>query len=115
MTHTTTSFHSEAWVETQIRKYLNTLKPHIWFVKHGQYGVPDRLVCYKGFFLAIEVKNSSPSSKCTPKQQQNSKEIERAGGWFVEAHSVEDVKQIIAAMDSHHDWITASLDNGESG
>lgn len=93
--------------ETQIKKdiidYLDSLGPQCWHVAYhnmgyGKRGVPDRLVCYRGQFLAIEVK-SGPDKKPTKWQERCLQEIRVAGGWRVVAYNVEQVKHVIALID----------------
>lgn len=55
-----------------------------WFIKYwggGQFtkaGIPDLLVCCKGYFLAIELKG--PTGKPSPLQRHTIEEIKKAGG-----------------------------------
>lgn len=68
--------------ENEIKKHLK--KRGAWFLKYwggGTYtrkGVPDLLVCYKGRFVAIEVK--SDTGKISPEQRQEMAYIEGSGG-----------------------------------
>ena len=74
---------AEKQFENKIKAYLKEKKA--WFIKYwagAQYtksGVPDLLVCYKGHFIAIEVKaeNGRPSEL----QLYNIKKITEAGGY----------------------------------
>lgn len=73
---------AEKQFENKIKAYLK--EKGAWFIKYwagAQYtksGVPDLLVCYKGKFIAIEVKaeNGKPSEL----QLYNLRKIEEAGG-----------------------------------
>lgn len=68
--------------ENKIKKYLKN--KGAWFIKYWagaaptKAGVPDLLVCYKGKFIAIEVKatNGKPSDL----QLYNIRKINDAGG-----------------------------------
>lgn len=68
--------------ENKIKKYLK--EKGAWFIKYwagSQFtksGIPDLLICYKGKFIAIEVKaeNGKPSDL----QKYNIRKIEEAGG-----------------------------------
>lgn len=68
--------------ENKIKAYLKS--KGAWFVKYWagaqftQAGIPDLLVCYKGKFIAIEVKAAGghPSEL----QLYNLRKIEAAGG-----------------------------------
>ena len=73
-----------------------------WVVKvHGSpyqdKGTPDLLACYKGFFVAIEVK--TPRGVPRPEQEQARKEIIAAGGRALITHQVEEVTNVLDAID----------------
>jgi Holliday junction resolvase len=56
-------------------------------------GIPDLLCCYRGQFMALEVKTDE--GKTTALQEYNLKEIEKAGGIAITVRSIDDVKSII--------------------
>lgn len=68
--------------ENRIKAYLKN--KGAWFIKYwggGKFtkaGIPDLLICYKGRFIAVEVKaaNGKPSDL----QLYHLKKIEEAGG-----------------------------------
>lgn len=73
-----------------------------WCVKiHGSpyqdRGTPDILACYKGRFIAIEVKTSRGVPE--PEQLEARKQILKAGGKSIITHMVEEVKDVIDAID----------------
>lgn len=73
-----------------------------WVVKvHGgpyqDKGTPDLLACYKGFFIAIEVK--TPRGAPGPEQEQAQKEIITAGGRALITHQVREVADVLNAID----------------
>lgn len=87
-------------IENKIKTYLKSIGAYC--VKyHGnkfsQVGVADLLVCYKGRFLAIEIKNEI--GKTSPLQEENILMVKRAGGISFVARSVEEVKEIIKDID----------------
>lgn len=55
----------------------------------GRIGCPDILVCWSGQFVGIEVK--SKTGRPSKAQLEVGKDIERAGGRWVLARSIEDV------------------------
>ena len=73
---------AEKQFENKIKAYLK--EKGAWFLKYwagAQYtktGIPDLLVCYKGKFIAIEVKaeNGKPSEL----QLHHIEQIRKAGG-----------------------------------
>lgn len=73
-----------------------------WCVKiHGSpyqdRGTPDILACYKGRFIAIEVKTSRGVPE--PEQLAAQKQILKAGGKSIITHKVEGVKGVLDAID----------------
>lgn len=86
----------EKSIENKIKSYLKS-KGAYYFKHHGnqysQVGVPDIIVCYKGKFIGIEVKNEK--GKTSPLQEANLKMINDAGGISIVARCVEDVEKVI--------------------
>ena len=90
-------------VVAEIKKYLSSLGGNVFFWKehggpYGTSGVPDIICCYRGRFLGLEVK--LPSGKLTELQKRAIEKINRAGGIACRVESVEDVRAIIARVDS---------------
>ena len=90
-------------VVAEIKKYLSSLGGNVFFWKehggpYGTSGVPDIICCYKGRFLGLEVK--LPSGKLTELQKRAIEKINRAGGIACRVESVEDVRAVIARVDS---------------
>ena len=86
----------EKSIENKIKAYLRS-KGAYCVKYHGnqfsQVGVADLLVCYKGRFLAIEIKNET--GKTSPLQDVNIQMVKDAGGISFVARSVEDVRAVI--------------------
>ena len=87
-------------IENKIKTFLKSIGAYC--VKyHGnkfsQVGVADLLVCYKGRFLAIEIKNEI--GKPSALQEANILMVKQAGGISFIARSLEDVKEIIKDID----------------
>ena len=86
----------EKSIENKIKTYLRS-KGAYCVKYHGnqfsQVGVADLLVCYKGRFLAIEIKNET--GKTSPLQDVNIQMVKDAGGISFVARSVEDVRAVI--------------------
>lgn len=87
----------ESQLVQNIRKYLSTLPKCFFWKEHGgQYGtagIPDIIVCYKGRFIALEVKIGS--NQPTRLQAATIEQIRRAGGIAVVVRSVDEVKEIM--------------------
>lgn len=62
-----------------------------------QRGTPDILCCYNGRFLGIEVKEGK--DRLSEIQIAQGKQIEWAGGYFVVAACIEDVKEVMEVID----------------
>ena len=61
-------------------------------VRPNGVGVPDRIFCINGRFVAIEVKREK-MFKIAPKQLEHQQKIINAGGISIIAHSWEEVKK----------------------
>lgn len=67
-------------------------------------GCPDILACYRGYFLAIEVKREQDGAYgVTRKQMYEISAIDRAGGLTLIAASVKDVELVVNAIDERAD------------
>lgn len=69
-----------------------------WYVKYhghraGRAGVPDILACFRGRFIAIEVKQ--PTGRTTKLQDMELAALERAGAVTVIATSKEQVEEVL--------------------
>lgn len=89
----------EKTIQSAILKFLNSLHPEVYAVKvilANKRGVPDILCCYKGKFIAIEVKR--PESKTPNYQLFQGQLIKDAGGvWYV-VNGVDDVIAILTLL-----------------
>lgn len=83
---------NEIQLTKAIRKYLDMLGIWNWKPMQGLgavKGIPDIICCWKGRFIAIEVKVGS--NKPSKYQECKIKEINRAGGLAFVAYSIDDV------------------------
>ncbi len=64
---------------------------------YQEVGIPDLLICYRGRFVGLEVKQ--PGEEPTAKQKQVLHEIEAAGGRAVAVTTVEEVVDLLAKID----------------
>jgi hypothetical protein len=58
-------------------------------------GIPDLLVCYRGFFIGLEVKQPGAEHTVRPRQKHILKQIEESGGIAEVVSSVEQVAMIL--------------------
>jgi hypothetical protein len=91
---------NEAQITEKIKAYLIGIDDCFWFKEHGgiygSNGIPDLIICYKGKFVALEVKTKG--GKTTALQEAALKQIRAAGGIGGVVRSVEDVKRIIEGI-----------------
>lgn len=67
--------------ENKVRAYLHKIGAYVYKTFGGLFtksGVTDLFVCYKGYFIAVELK--SVDGKPSALQIYNKREVERAGG-----------------------------------
>lgn len=62
--------------------------------KYTPKGIPDIIVIHHGNFIGLEVKR--PKGKLRPDQIIFKENIEKAGGYYHEVHSVEEVDIIMS-------------------
>lgn len=94
----------EGKVKKELREYLDSLGDDCWYympvpMGYGKRGVPDFIICYKGFFLAPETKRRS-GGVSGPMQELNQREIRYAGGLSERITSVETVRIWVKARDA---------------
>jgi len=73
----------EGKVKRKLDQWLDQNLPGHWRVKprggpFGKAGCPDILICWRGIFIAIEVK--AEGGEASPLQMMNLKMIQKAGG-----------------------------------
>lgn len=90
---------SESALRDKCSKYLKTV-PDLWFFKvYGngvqKGGVADFIICYKGKFIAIELKKPKDSYGITDRQRIELKKIKFAGGIAYAINSLDDLKLIL--------------------
>lgn len=83
-------------IQAKIQKYIKAIGGYVVnTITTNRAGVPDLLCCVKGRFIGIEVK--MPGKKASPLQLANGIMIEDAGGFFIVATSVDEVKNFVEA------------------
>lgn len=92
---------AEKEITSSILKYLKGLsKCFCWKEHGGMYGtagIPDIICCYRGRFVAFEVK--AKGNKPTKLQEAMIRRINEAGGTALTVYSLEDVKKIIMKVE----------------
>ena len=88
---------TEQQIQTKIIKHLEAIGAYVVKVQQAtRAGVPDILCCYRGMFIAFEVKR--PLCKPTALQELNISAIHSAGGVAIVAHSVDEVKKALTDL-----------------
>ena len=88
----------EGKVKKKIKEYLVTTGA--WYYMPvsngmGRVGCPDILVCYKGYFLAFEVKSPGKIANTMANQDREIAGINNAKGVAIVVDSVEQVMEVI--------------------
>ena len=87
-------------ITNKIRDYLKTLPECFSWKEHGGLygttGIPDIIVCYRGRFVAFEVKGEK--GKVTVLQMVTIRKIQAAGGIAAVVRSVDDVRAVLARL-----------------
>ena len=93
----------EAKVKDAIKTYLKEIGAYqFWPVQTG-YGAAtvDVLVCWRGLFVAIEVKRHDTKPQPTARQKAVMQEVAAAGGATQVAYSVDDVRDRLRRLHQH--------------
>lgn len=93
----------EARLGTQIRRECIARGAFIFKIHGGptmMAGLPDLIMCYRGQFVAMEIKVPDPSSQPSTIQRRRIKEIRDAGGHAYVVRSVESAVRVLARVDA---------------
>lgn len=70
-------------------------------IRSNRKGIPDIICCYKGFFLAIEVKKEGCGwEEASPLQKLEVENIIKSGGKAIVTSDINEVKEILEYFDS---------------
>lgn len=90
----------EKTITNQILKYLKSLPGCFAFKEHGGLygtsGIPDIIVCYKGKFVAFEVKTEK--GKLSKLQEITIEKIRKANGRAFKVTNLEEVEEILKGV-----------------
>ena len=86
----------ESQAQSKILKWLQSVPGLFVFktISCNKRGIPDIIVCYRGQFIAFEVKRNS-KCKASTLQLFQMKQIELAGGKSYIVSSLDEVKNIL--------------------
>jgi len=86
--------------QRKIVKHLESLGAYVVkVVAASKKGVPDILACYKGKFIAIEVKTPTTRKNTTKLQDYNLNKVRQAAGYAMVAVDIEDLECILNEID----------------
>lgn len=90
----------EKTITNQILKYLKSQPCCFVFKEHGGIygtaGIPDIICCYRGKFVAFEVKTLT--GKLSKLQEITIKRINEAGGMAIKVTSLQEVKNVLEGV-----------------
>lgn len=90
----------ESEIVAKIQAYLKTVKDLFFWKEHGGIygtaGIPDLICCYRGRFIAFEVKTQK--NDLTVLQGVTLQRIIKAGGYALTVRSEDEVKNVIEAL-----------------
>ncbi len=85
----------EQSIQTKIMAYLNKLGAYnVKTISTNTAGTPDVLCCFKGHFLAVEVKR--PGGKVSELQKHHLNRIKESGGIAVVAYGIDEVRDALS-------------------
>lgn len=81
---------SESQIQKKIIDYLESLDAYVVkTIKCNRAGVADIIVCFRGHYIAFEVK--AKGGKVSPLQLHHEQLVQESGGHSAVVYSVEDV------------------------
>lgn len=93
---------TEQDIQRKIIKYLESIGAYVVkVVASNKSGTPDILACYRGIFLAIEVKRPETKTNVSELQIYNIKKIKEAGGIAIVSWDLDTVKATIEEINSN--------------
>lgn len=93
---------NESQLTTQIKNYIKSKGAYIEKIFGGGYqssGIPDLISCYRGLFVAIEVKSPTGKGVASDIQKLKIRNIRDNGGIAFVTDNLEDVKEVFEAID----------------
>ena len=90
----------ESAIQKKIKDWLESEGAYVVkVITATKAGVPDLLVCYKGLFIAIEVKTPETKNNVSALQKHNIINIHNANGYAIVAWDLDIVKDLIRKID----------------
>ena len=93
----------ESLVQAKIIKHLQSRGAYVVkVITASKAGVADLLVCYKGLFIAIEVKAPGKLGTQSELQKANATMVRASGGVSLLVDNLQDVVAFFDSLDSQH-------------
>lgn len=87
----------EQAIQAKILRYLKKSGCYaVKVIQANKAGVPDILCCYKGHFLAFEVKTPETTKRYSKLQDYNIREIRKCGGFAYIVSSEDEIREVLA-------------------
>jgi hypothetical protein len=103
----------ETAFQNKVINYFKEEKRGYWIKIHvSSYqskGEPDIIGCYRGFFVAIELKRPDGKGKVAKLQEVKLRRIKENGGFGIVAKDLEEVKDILKKVDHRIDVILRAV------
>lgn len=97
----------EKQLADKVDKYLKEQKKvgNLWFFNvfgNGvqRPGIPDRICCYRGYFVGIELKREDGQGIESGRQAIERQLITKAGGFSIVTENLESIKTLFKYIDS---------------
>lgn len=92
---------TEQGYQAKVIKYLAEKGAYVVkTVSASKKGVPDVIACYKGKFIAIEMKTPEKRHNTTPLQDYNIARVLKAGGYAMVVVHPEELHWVIKEIDN---------------
>ena len=94
---------NESQLVSQINNYLKTNWAYCEKIFGGGFqsaGIPDIIACYRGYFVAIEVKSPTGKGRASDIQKLKIRAIREAGGVAFITDNIEDVERVLNFIDN---------------
>lgn len=85
----------ESTLQKQVISWLRTI-PRLFVIKTvttNRRGIPDLIICYRGYFIYIELKTKSAHSTLTPLQLHTIKTLDSCGAYGFVATSLQQCQE----------------------
>jgi penicillin-binding protein-related factor A (putative recombinase) len=80
-------------------EYLESVGAYVidfWGSPYSRKGIPDLICCFRGHYIAFELKKPNETKKGLPAQLFHLNKIVRAGGAAHIVNSIEEIRYVLA-------------------